>query len=136
MCDIWKNFSARFIELWTTEAHPEGLCCPAVYMNAADSSALKATQAAFMQQLLTNALRFGGCVMIRRLLGIAHNADFERIEAAEVRAVCEARALRMGRELLVNCNAYVAIEDVVALARAKQMDGSEPCYPIAPAAAQ
>lgn len=105
-------------------------------MNAADSSALKATQAAFMQQLLTNALRFGGCVMIRRLLGIAHNADFERIEAAEVRAVCEARALRMGRELLVNCNAYVAIEDVVALARAKQMDGSEPCYPIAPAAAQ
>lgn len=35
--------------------------------------------------------------MIRRLVGIAHVADMDRIEDPDTRAACEQRALRFGR---------------------------------------
>jgi 5-methylthioribose kinase len=71
--------------------------------------------------------------MIRRLVGIAHNADFERIEDPDVKATCEKRALRVGREILVNCDRYETIEDVLTLAKQERSDGLEPCFPMAPA---
>lgn len=132
VCDIWNQFSARFLELWNTEADPDSLSCSAIF--ASDPGSLTAAQTAFMRQLLADSLRFGGCVMIRRLLGIAHNADFERIEDVEVKATCEIRALRVGRELLVNCDQFATIEEVVELARKEQGDGVQPCFPMAAAA--
>ena len=38
--------------------------------------------------------------MHRRILGLAHNADFERIEDEARRAACEARALALGTAVI------------------------------------
>lgn len=128
VAQIWNKFSARFCELWTSEAHAESLSFAAVY--STDAPSLQQSQKVFMKQLLTEALRFGGCVIVRRLLGIAHNADFERIEDQDVKAVCELRALRTGRELLVNCGKYETVEEVLVMAQKERQDGKQPLFPM------
>ena len=44
--------------------------------------------------------------MIRRIVGIAHVEDLDSIPDADVRANCERKALRFGRELLVNAKSF------------------------------
>ncbi len=46
---------------------------------------MQKAQQAYMQQLWRDALGFGGCVMIRRIVGIAHVDDFRDIKDADVR---------------------------------------------------
>lgn len=124
VCDLWVGFSSRFLELWS-EAGPESLVAAPVF--GSDAPARAATQTAFMRELLADALRFAGCCMVRRLVGIAHNADFERIEDVETKAVCEARGLRLGRRLLLECRTLQSIEAVVQAAREERCDGKQPC---------
>jgi 5-methylthioribose kinase len=125
--DTWNSFSARFVELWHQEGTGGGLFASEIFKS--DAVSYVAAQNAFMRELLRDALLFGGCVMIRRLVGIAHNADFERIEDVDVKAICEGRALALGRELLVNCSAYGTIEAVVDEAVSIRNDGRVPCFP-------
>ena len=44
-----------------------------------------------------------GAFLIRRLVGIAHVADMDCIEDADMRAACERRALRFGRRWVPPC---------------------------------
>jgi 5-methylthioribose kinase len=62
-------------------------------------------------------LGFAGVECHRRILGLAHNADFEAIEDADLRASCEAKALRFGRHLVVNRRNIHGIEEVNNLAK-------------------
>jgi len=55
--------------------------------------------------------------MIRRILGLAHVIDLERIGNPDLRALCELRALRLARDLMVNSERYATIDDVTAAAR-------------------
>ena len=59
-------------------------------------------------------LGFAGCKMARRIVGVAHVADFETITDIDVRARCERRALRFGRRLLVEAASFTSIEAVTA----------------------
>jgi S-methyl-5-thioribose kinase len=47
-------------------------------------------------------LGFAGVEIHRRILGLAHNADFETIANEDVRAICETKALHFGRHIAVN----------------------------------
>ena len=40
--------------------------------------------------------------MIRRIVGIAHVADLEKIEDGDARSECERKALRCGRTLILD----------------------------------
>lgn len=125
---MWNLFAGRFVSLWDAEGLGSSLFPREVF--GADGAAAAATQAAFMRALFSDALLFGGCVMVRRLVGIAHNADFERIADAGVRAVCERRALLLGRELLVQRGAFASIEAVAERAAELRQDGRAPCFPL------
>lgn len=46
---------------------------------------LQAAQSAFMSELFSEALKFGGAVMIRRIVGIAHIDDFKDIPDIDAR---------------------------------------------------
>ena len=48
---------------------------------------LQAAQQAFMAELFTDALKFGGVVMIRRIVGIAHVDDFKDIKDDSIRYI-------------------------------------------------
>jgi 5-methylthioribose kinase len=52
--------------------------------------------------------------MIRRIVGFAHVADFERIQDAALRANCEAGALAMARLLLTHPEQFRSLDDVLA----------------------
>ena len=53
----------------------------------------------FLHSIWTDMLGFAGVEIHRRILGLAHNADFETIEERDLRAACEAKALKFGRHL-------------------------------------
>ena len=69
-----------------------------------------------LQTLWTDMLGFAGIEMHRRILGLAHNADFETIEDPDVRARCETKALKLGRHLAVNRRRIHSIAEINALA--------------------
>ena len=45
-----------------------------------------------MERLFADTIGFAGAKIMRRILGLAHNIDFELIEDPRQRAICEARA--------------------------------------------
>ena len=56
----------------------------------------------FLRDVWDDALGFFGCVIIRRIIGVAHILDFESIEDTEKRAACERRALRLAIDVLLS----------------------------------
>ena len=62
-------------------------------------------------------LGFAGVEIHRRILGLAHNADFETIADVELRSRCEARALKFGRHLAVNRGHIHSLVEVHGLAQ-------------------
>ena len=59
---------------------------------------------------------FAGCKMARRIVGVAHVADFSSIADVDVRAKCERRALKFGRRLLVHASTFSSIDAVIVAA--------------------
>ena len=55
--------------------------------------------------------------MHRRVLSLAHNADFEDIQKTKTRASLEARNLMMGRELVLQRSAVGSVDQLVDLAK-------------------
>ncbi len=110
---FWEAFRARFLALWA--AHGRGDALPAAMFEGgeADAAALQAARVAFVESLFADMIGFGACKMIRRIVGFAHVADFERIADADIRARCEARALAFARLLLTHPRQFRAIGDVL-----------------------
>lgn len=72
---------------------------------------------AYMDRLWADTVGFAAAKMIRRILGLAHNIDLEWIEDKDRRATCEARALTLARDLMVNATSYPDIAAVIDAAR-------------------
>ena len=112
---FWQSFAERYGALWaerTGDAYPAAL-----FAGAVGAASLAEARDAAIADLFTDTLQFAGTKMIRRILGIAHNIDFEWIEDPDRRAGCERPALLLGRELLVNAAAYPTIQSVTDAAR-------------------
>jgi 5-methylthioribose kinase len=69
-----------------------------------------------MARLFADTVGFAAAKIIRRILGLAHNADFELIEDAKQRAVCEARSLRLARAMMVDGASFPTIGAVTKAA--------------------
>jgi 5-methylthioribose kinase len=109
--DIWTRFRAEFAQLWRTERR--GILFPAaLYEDQGHALAAEQALAALLQDIWVDALGFAGVEMHRRILGLAHIAEFEHIVDPNARAACEARALRLGRHLAVNRGRVLAFADV------------------------
>ena len=70
-----------------------------------------------MDRLFGDTVGFAAAKIIRRILGLAHNADFEQIEDPKQRAICEARSLRLARAMMLETSAFSAIGAVTMAAR-------------------
>src|SRR5690606_31821286 len=69
-----------------------------------------------LHSIWTDMLGFAGVEIHRRILGLAHNADFETVEDKDLRASCETRALKFGRHIAVNRHRIVSLDEVNSLA--------------------
>lgn len=113
---VWSEFSRKFLDLWRTEAR--GDAYPAtLFAGEKGAARLEAERQAYMQRLFTDTVGFAAAKTIRRIFGLAHNADFELIEDPRKRAVSEARAVRLARAMMVETATFRAIADVTGAAR-------------------
>lgn len=113
--EIWHFFVAEFSHLWRTER--TGMLYEASLFEA-QGDALGAEQALhrLIHDIWVDMLGFAGVEIHRRILGLAHNADFETIEDIALRARCEAKALKFGRHLAVNRSSIHGLADIAGLA--------------------
>lgn len=113
---IWREFFTEFSALWRTER--TGILYPrSLYEDQGHGLAAEQALSALLHRIWEDALGFAGVEMHRRILGLAHIAEFETIADPARRAPCEARAVRLGRVLVVARKSVADIADIHAMAR-------------------
>ena len=65
----------------------------------------------------SDTLGYAGAEIIRRIVGFAHNLDFESIGDPNIRGPLEARALAFARKLIVAPRDFAVVDAVLARAR-------------------
>ncbi|MGJ5093785.1 S-methyl-5-thioribose kinase [Bradyrhizobium oligotrophicum] len=114
--EVWTGFADKFLVLWRSEATGDAYP-PSLFPGEAGATRLETERQAYMAGLFQDAVGFTAAKIIRRILGLAHNIDFELIEDAKQRAVCEARALRLARTLMLETASFTSIDTVTKAAR-------------------
>jgi len=114
--EIWTVFYAGFSDLWRSE-RTGILYQKSLYEDQGHALAAEQALGQRLQAIWQDTLGFAGVEMHRRILGLAHNADFEEIEDKDRRAGCEIKALEFGRQLVINHRQFVGMAAVLDLAR-------------------
>ena len=113
---IWTSFREKFLVLW--RENPSGDAYPAsLFQGISGEQQLEAERQAYMDRLWVDTVGFAAAKMIRRVLGLAHNIDLEKIEDKDMRATCEARVLTLARAMMVNTGNYPHVQAITAAAR-------------------
>lgn len=113
--EIWSSFVAEFANLWRTER--KGILYQAsLFEDRGDALGAEQALDLVLHDIWVDALGFAGVEMHRRILGLAHNADFETIADEDQRARCETKTLKLGRHIAVNRHTIHSIAEVNALA--------------------
>lgn len=115
---LWDDFARKFLALWRDRDAANGDAFPTRLFG--DEAALETQRQVYMDELFADAVAFCGACLTRRILGIAHNIDFEQIEDPALRAICEARALELSRRLLVEQGDFKSIGDIIAATQSLQ----------------
>jgi 5-methylthioribose kinase len=113
---VWTGFHDRFLALWRAPMRQGEAYMADLVVSPQDQAAMEAERTRFMRRLFEDSLAFGGLKMIRRILGLAHVEDLERIADPALRAICERKALLIGRELVIGAASFAGIADVNAAA--------------------
>jgi 5-methylthioribose kinase len=117
----WDSFSAIFAQLWQTERNGI-LYQRSLFEDQGDHLGSEQALQHVLHGIWIDMLGFAGIEIHRRILGLAHNADFESIQDVDLRAACEARALKFGRHLAVNRASITYLHDLNALAMKLDQD--------------
>jgi 5-methylthioribose kinase len=112
--EIYSTFIREFSNLWHSERH--GILFPkSLFEDQGHSS--EAALSDILQHIWSDALGVCGIEMHRRVLSLAHNADFEDISDVKIRSRLEARNLLMGRQLILERDQIKDIHALQVLAR-------------------
>ena len=115
--EIWSVFSAEFSKLWRSE-RTGILYQKTLYEDQGHQIASEQALGHRLNAIWQDALGFAGIEVHRRILGLAHNADFEEIQDTDSKADCEERALEFGRQLVVNrrrISSIAAVHDLAGI---------------------
>ncbi|MCA6103749.1 S-methyl-5-thioribose kinase [Bradyrhizobium australafricanum] len=113
---VWAGFSRKFLALWRSEADGDGYPV-SLFTGEAGAARLEAERQAYMARLFQDTVGFAAAKTIRRILGLAHNIDFEWITDEKQRAICEARALKLARNMMLEAASFTTIGAVTYAAR-------------------
>lgn len=108
------EFVKEFRTLWENER--QGMLYPPALFEDQGQSSLSACND-LLADIWADAVAICGIEMHRRILSLAHNADFEDIEDTAIRAPLEARNLMLGAELILKSDTIVDAKTLTALAR-------------------
>jgi 5-methylthioribose kinase len=113
--ETWSVFREEFAHLWRTE-RTGMLYDRRLYEDRGDPLGAEQALDRVLHDIWVDMLGFAGIEIHRRILGLAHNADFETIADEDLRATCEAKALKFGRHLAVNRVRIHGLDEINALA--------------------
>jgi 5-methylthioribose kinase len=104
--DVWTGFSEGFSRQWVDLGSGSGSSSETSKSRALVWDEAKVDMPAsyreqFLREVWDDTLGFFGCVIIRRIIGVAHVQDFESIEDVETRAACERRALLLAQDVML-----------------------------------
>lgn len=99
--DVWTQFHSKFLALW--DAH-------GVDRLAAAAPGYKEN---YMQRLLQDTVGYAGCKMVRRIVGLAHVADIDKIEDAAARERAQRLALGIGKSLIKQGRKATSIDQLL-----------------------
>lgn len=99
---LWQQFASQFKQLMADECKEPSLQNP-LY------------QQRFLQQVFADTLGYAGCELIRRTVGLAHVADLDSISNSTQRAKSELKALKLGRELILQRHSLANMAQVITL---------------------
>ena len=114
--DVWAEFSSEFSCLWREE-RTGILYEKSLFEDQGHNLASEQALAHRLQDIWQDTLGFAGVEIIRRTLSLAHIVENDSIEDEELRSDCEARGLKLGRQLVVNRSRMNSIATVNDLAR-------------------
>ncbi|MFC5700608.1 S-methyl-5-thioribose kinase [Cohnella faecalis] len=101
--DIWAGFDRKFRELWNE--------------NGVDRiSRTPGYQDDYMNRLLKDAFGFAGAKIVRRIVGLSHVADIDKIPDAAVRAKAQRLSLAIGTSLIKRNRNAASIEELIGIA--------------------
>ncbi len=113
---MWTSFEKEFTRLWREER--TGMLFPrTLFEDQEQAWASEAAREKWLGQVWRDSLGFGGLECHRRILGLAHIAEFDRIADEGVRARCEAKGLVLGRALLMGQGDIAGVEALLDLSR-------------------
>jgi len=113
---VWNEFARKFLDLWRAGAAGDGYPS-SLFVGENGAARLETERQAYMQRLFTDTVGFAAAKAIRRIVGLAHNIDFELIEEPRKRAISEARAVRLARAMMVETAEFPDIASVIGAAR-------------------
>lgn len=108
--DVWTLFERKFRALWDAEGVDRMSRTPGY-------------QDDYMNRLLRDAIGFAGCKMVRRIVGLAHVADIDRIPDAKTRQKAQRLALAIGTALIKRNRQALTIEEAVDIAESAAAQG-------------
>jgi 5-methylthioribose kinase len=103
--EVWTQFDAKFRSLWNAEGIDRLAAAAPGYQDD------------YMLRLLRDTIGFTGCKMIRRIVGLAHVADIDRIPDAAKRERAQRLALAIGKSLIKLNRSASSIEELIDIAQ-------------------
>ncbi|UJF34680.1 S-methyl-5-thioribose kinase [Paenibacillus hexagrammi] len=101
--DVWTGFERSFRQLWT-ESGVDVMFSSEAYQNH------------FMSELLKDVFGYTGAKMVRRVYGLAHVADIDKIEDTAARERAQRIALAIGTTLIRQHRKAATIEEMIDIA--------------------
>jgi 5-methylthioribose kinase len=114
--EFWREFVAKFDALWSAPRVGDGYPS-AFFTSPPDAKAFARERERWFSLLFADTLGYAGAEIIRRIVGFAHNLDFESIADSNMRGDLEKRALAFARQLIVGPEAFSVVDDVLNGAR-------------------
>ena len=112
--ETFETFRQEFKKLWNSER--TGILFPSsMFEDQGDSSDFALNE--MLEHIWQDAVAICGIEMHRRVLSLAHNADFEEISDTKKRSQLEARNLMMGRDLILNNKSIKNASELTDLAK-------------------
>ncbi len=113
--ETWSVFRTEFSRLWRTE-RTGMLYDRRLFEDRRDALGAEQALDRVLHDIWVDMLGFAGVEIHRRILGLAHNADFETIADEDLRAKCETKALKFGRHICVNRYRIHSLDEINTLA--------------------
>jgi 5-methylthioribose kinase len=114
--EFWAEFVSQYEALWSAPRAGDGYPS-AFFATPADEHAFALERERAFSEMLADTLGFAGTEIIRRIVGFAHNLDFESIQNPDLRARLELQALTFARSLIVEANSFKTMDDVLTRIR-------------------